>query len=212
MQGQQNVPVEPDSYQESTGSKPWQGQQSDAYASDWDERRYEPATSSATPAQHSAYPVADIEDVPSQAALAARIYGENPTLPEKGAYGAQTPVPKKSVILSKFAPFHAAPKLPSSARPAQASGATYLTPSEVQAIGGSNPNLLMPNPSSLHVLCIVKAMVMLILQPRPPVCSNSGMMMEACASCMHALPTLALVAHASCPQLSFLQGCLSTLQ
>ena len=172
VQGQQNVPGEPDSNQESTGSKPWKDSQSNAHTSDWDERQYEPATSSAIPAQHSAYPVTSIEDVPSQAAMAARIYGENPALPEKGEYGAQRAVPKKSGILSKIAPFHAAPKLPSSARPAQASGATYLTPSEFEAIGGSNPNLPMPNPSSLHVVCIIQAMLMLILQPRPSVCSN----------------------------------------
>ena len=89
------------------------------------------------PAQQSAYSGTDYADIPSQAAMAAQIYSENPTLPNRAAQGAPKPGPIPAA-LSKWVPFHAvSSKLPTAARPAQAGAATYLTPSEVQAIGAS---------------------------------------------------------------------------
>lgn len=89
-------------------------------------------SSSALPAQQGAY-TDDWEDVPSQAAMAAQAYGRDRRLPDQATAGGETPINQPAAAYSKWAPFHTVHK---PAQPAQAGGATsYLTPSEVQAIG-----------------------------------------------------------------------------
>lgn len=123
---------------EAAGSKPWQHMQGRPSSLKDPEAQPEPAGRLSNPAQQSAYSGTDYGNIPSQAAMAAQIYSENPTLPKQAAQGAPKPGPR-AAALSKWVPFHAvSSKLPTAAHPAEARGATYLTPSEVQAIGKSS--------------------------------------------------------------------------
>ena len=134
VQGMQHQPVQSAQGMEGTGSKPWQHMQGRPDSVSDPEAQPEPA--GRLPAQQSAYSGTDYDEIPSQADMAAQIYSGNPALPKQAAHGAPKPAPK-ATALSKWVPFHAvSSKLPTAARPAEASGATYLTPSEVQAIGG----------------------------------------------------------------------------
>ena len=94
----------------------------------------QPAHGSGQPTQPGAS-ASGLQDLPSQAAMAGEIYSHDSRTPQQGAQGSETPV-NRPAAYSKWAPFHAQPQSQSTgARPAQAGGATYLTPSEVQAIG-----------------------------------------------------------------------------
>ena len=76
-----------------------------------------------------------LQDLPSQAAMAGQIYNHDTRSSQQGAQSSETPV-NRPAAYSKWAPFHAQPKSqPAGAHPAQAGGTTYLTPSEIQAIG-----------------------------------------------------------------------------
>ena len=134
VKGLQHQPTQTTQPLESDGSKPWQHVQGTPDSHGNPEVQPEPAGRSTRAGQQSAYPGTEYEDIPSQAAMAAKIYSKNPMLPEHAAQGVPKPGPK-AAALSKWVPFHAVPK-PTAARPTEASGATYLTPSEVQAIGG----------------------------------------------------------------------------
>ena len=96
------------------------------------------AGGSGQPSQLGAH-ASGLHDLPSQAAMAGQIYRHESMAPadrgQQGAQGSETPV-NRPAAYSKWAPFHAQPKSQSTdAQPAQAGGVTYLTPSEVQAIG-----------------------------------------------------------------------------
>lgn len=74
--------------------------------------------------------------IPSQAAQVYEgVLGSSYTGATKPA---QTPKPK-SAPYTKWAPFHAATKLPGADRPAQAGAAQYLTPAEAAAISKAPP-------------------------------------------------------------------------
>ena len=93
-----------------------------------------PAGKSGQPSQLGAH-ASGLQDLPSQAAMAGQIYSHESRSPQQGAQGSQTPVNRPDAY-SKWAPFHAQPKSQSTgAQPAHSGSATYLTPSEVQAIG-----------------------------------------------------------------------------
>ena len=94
-----------------------------------------PASGSGQPSQLGAS-ASGLQDLPSQAAMAGEIYSHESRTPQQDAHsGSEIPV-NRPAAYSKWAPFHAQPKSQSTgARPAQAGSATYLTPSEVQAIG-----------------------------------------------------------------------------
>ena len=93
-----------------------------------------PAGGSGQPSQPGAS-ASGLQDPPSQAAMAGQIYGHESRTPQQSAQGSEIPV-NRPAAYSKWAPFHAQPKSQSAgAQPAQAGGATYLTPSEIQTIG-----------------------------------------------------------------------------
>ena len=93
-----------------------------------------PAGGSGQPSQLGAH-ASGLQDLPSQTAMANQIYSHDSRDPQQGAQGSETSV-NRPAAYSKWAPFHAQPKSqPTGAWPTQAGGATYLTPSEVQAIG-----------------------------------------------------------------------------
>ena len=94
----------------------------------------QPAHGSGQPTQPGAS-ASGLQDLPSQAAMAGQIYSHDSRTPQQGAQGSEVPV-NRPAAYSKWAPFHAQPKSqPAGAQSAQAGGATYLTPSEIQAIG-----------------------------------------------------------------------------
>ena len=134
MKGVQHQPAQTTQTMETEDSKAWQHMQGKPDSLDYLDAQPKPAGRAATPAQQSAHVGTSTVDVPSQAAMAAQIYSEDPTLPKQAAQGLPKSGPNPAG-LSKWVPFHAVPKVPTAARPAEASGATYLTPSELQAIG-----------------------------------------------------------------------------
>ncbi|CAL5222154.1 g4479 [Coccomyxa viridis] len=134
-QGMQRQTAQSTQSMEAAGSKPWQHMQGRPSSVSDPEAQPEPVERLSNPAQQSTYSGTDYDNIPSQADMAAQIYSENPTMPKQAAQGVPKPSPK-AAGLSKWVPFHAvASKLPTAAHPAEARGATYLTPSEVQAIG-----------------------------------------------------------------------------
>ena len=137
VQGMQRQTAQSTQSMEAAGSKPWQHMQGRPSSVSDPEAQPEPVERLSNPAQQSTYSGTDYDNIPSQADMAAQIYSENPTMPKQAAQGVPKPSPK-AAGLSKWVPFHAvASKLPTAAHPAEARGATYLTPSEVQAIGES---------------------------------------------------------------------------
>ena len=137
VQGTQRQRAQSTQSMEATGSQPWQHMQGKPSTVNKLEAQPEPAGRLPNSAQQSAYSGTEYHDIPSQEDMAAQIYSGNPALPKQAAQGVPKPGPK-AAALSKWVPFHAvASKLPTAARPAEAGGATYLTPSEVQAIGKS---------------------------------------------------------------------------
>ncbi len=88
------------------------------------------------PAQHVQQTMTEgYGNLPLQAALAAQVYegilGSSYT---GGTLPAQTAKPRPASY-TKYAPFHAASKLPGASRPTQAGFAAYLTPTEAADIG-----------------------------------------------------------------------------
>ena len=91
----------------------------------------EPLGRSASSVQRDAFSGAGFED---RLTKASQI--DSGKAPLQDAQGVQAPVPKTAGRLSKWAPFHAIPKLSAAAHPSERDEATYLLPSEVKAIGG----------------------------------------------------------------------------
>ena len=119
---------------QAAGSKPWQHMRGEADPMDYPAAQAEPLGRSASSVQRDAFSGAGFGDSPAKASQMSS--SKAPPLPQQDTQGAQTPVPKTAGKLSKWAPFHAIPKLSAAAHPSEQDEATYLLPSEVKAIGG----------------------------------------------------------------------------
>ena len=158
MQAQQDLPAYPGNSQPAPYgldnsqptpygvNKPWgsQPEQAAGYpsATQWQPSQpgQNPSGATTQAAQHAQQPMTEgYGNIPSQAALAAQVYEGVLGSSYSGAQKpAQTPKPN-SATYTKWAPFHAAPKLPGADRPVQAGAAQYLTPAQAAAVSEAPP-------------------------------------------------------------------------
>jgi hypothetical protein len=152
VQAQKDLPAFPGYSQPTPGNKPWASKpwlgtpgQAASYPAATQSQPsrlgQNPSGAATQSAQHTQQPMTEgYGNIPSQAALAAQVYEGVLGSSYTGATEpAQTPKPKPAPY-TKWAPYHAAPKLPGADRPAaQAGAAKYLTPAEAAAISAAPP-------------------------------------------------------------------------